>query len=408
MIAVVVVSVLGLSVIAGILGYHGYLVTGLSRHKDNRAPRLAEWPSITVVRPIKGLDPGAERNIEALYACRYDGPIRFLFVLDDDRDPAMPIVRSVMERHPEREAQLILAGEPPSNRTGKINKMIIAAEQTTTDIIAFCDSDTRPQPNILEDLVSLLWASPDHGIAFAPAVAVSDDALAGDSGYAILMNAWYGAAVSRIVGPGGEVPFAMGQFMLLRNSALQEIGGMRVAEGQLVDDMFLGTKMLEHGFKNVTGDQRIPVVIGGMRIRDFLKIFRKWIFFSQSGLPAAFTRAGWMRALAGFGAWGTVIAGLVLAMRHPEASPIDRYRVLLIGALAVEAFVFSQIRLSEMIGGAKVKPKHWWVAATLPFLAAGVAASTKFYREVGWRGRRYRLDASGRLRVVPAGGQLRQ
>lgn len=397
----VLASLFGLAVIAAILAHHAYLVRGLARSAKGTAPRLTEWPSVTVVRPIKGVDPGTEQNIEALLASRYNGQIRYLFVLDDERDPVVPIVRGALARHPELDTELIFVGEPPANRTGKINKMIRASEGVRSDIIAFCDSDTRPFAHQLEDLVAQLWAFPDNGIAFAPAVAVAEKARAGDVGYALLMNAWYGAAMSRIVGPRGEVPFAMGQFMLLRNSALAQIGGMQALEGQLVDDMFLGQEIRKAGFKNVTTVERIPVVIGGMSLMDFLAIFRKWIFFSQSGLPAAFTRTGWMRALAGFGAWGTVIAGIVVAVGAAGAPPLERFRVLLIGILAVEAFVFSQTRLSELIGGAKVAPTHWWVAAALPFLATIVTASTKLNREVTWRGRRYRLDADGRLGIAP-------
>jgi len=139
--------------------------------------------------------------------------------------------------------------------------------------------------------------------------------------------------------------------------------------------------MRENGFKNVTGDERIPVIIGGMTLSAFLKIFRKWIFFSQSGLPAAFKTAGWMRALAGFGAWATLIIGVVATVRHGFSPATVRLDV--IGVLAIEAFVSSQVRLSKMIGGAAVKPQH--------------CGSLRHYRSRNRRHREHQAQSRGHL-----------
>jgi ceramide glucosyltransferase len=268
--------------------------------------------------------------------------------------------------------------------------MIRGADLVEADILAFCDSDTRPGPNVLRELVELLEEDDTHGIAFAPTVAVAHDVKLGDVGYTLLQNAWYGAAVDRVAGDSGKVPFAMGQFMLIRRTALDAIGTMRAAEGELVDDMFLGRRMNQFGFTNVTARTRVPIIVGGMRLGEFLRVFRKWIFFSRSGLPAAFKTAGWLRAVPGFAGWATLIAGIVLA--SPAA--------MVAGASALAAFVFSQVRLSHVLGGTQVAWRHYWLAAIMPFLAAGVAVSTKLNHDVDWRGRRYHLDGSGRLRVV--------
>ena len=75
--------------------------------------------------------------------------------------------------------------------------------------------------------------------------------------------------------------------------------------------------------------------------------------------------------------------------------------VVAVGAGALVVFVGSQLRLSRDLGGAAVSPRHYWLAAALPFLATGVAASTKLSHEVSWRGRRYRLDHAGRLAAAP-------
>jgi len=39
--------------------------------------------------------------------------------------------------------------------------------------------------------------------------------------------------------------------MLLRRSALEAIGGVEAADGQLVDDMYLGQRLVAAGYRNL-------------------------------------------------------------------------------------------------------------------------------------------------------------
>ncbi|HEY1550652.1 MAG TPA: glycosyltransferase [Kofleriaceae bacterium] len=381
-------ELLGAAMIIVIATHHLWLAKRVRPRLAVESPRT--WPSVAALRPIRGRDPGARENLDALLAMSYPGRIEFLFLLDDATDPSYALVEAAIAAHPDRTARVVLTGEPPPNRTGKIHKMILGSELVTADVLAFSDSDTRPQPNALRELVALLESDPHNGIAFAPKVAVASDAQTGDVGYELLVNAWYGAAIDRLADERGHVPFAMGQFMIIRASALDAIGTMRAAEGELVDDMFLGRRMLETGFANVIATTRVPLVIGGMRLVEFLPVFRKWLFFAQSGLPDGFKTAGWLRAVAGFGTWATVIAGIA----------ISSATVLATGLAALALFTLSQVRLNRLIGGAGVALRHYWVAAALPFIAAGVALSTKLNHTVTWRGRRYSLDDTGRLRAA--------
>ncbi|HEX4353249.1 MAG TPA: glycosyltransferase [Kofleriaceae bacterium] len=377
----------GAAVIIFIATHHLWL----GAHGRRRAAALpSAWPRVAVLRPIRGRDPGARENLDALLESDYPGgSIEFVFLLEDETDPSFPIVEAAVAAHPARRARIVLTGTPPPNRTGKIHSMIKGTELVDADVLAFSDSDTRPQRGALRELVALLETDPRNGIAFAPTVAVASDAKSGDVGYELLVNAWYGAALDRLADDRGKVPFAMGQFMVIRATALDAIGTMRAAEGELVDDMFLGRRMIESGFANVIATSRVPLVIGGMRLREFLPVFRKWLFFSQSGLPDAFKTAGWLRAIPGLGAWTTLLAGAALSSGM----------LIAIGVAALAAFTLSQVRLNRAIGGAVIALRHYWVAATLPFIAAGVALSTKLNHTVSWRGRRYILDHAGRLRA---------
>jgi ceramide glucosyltransferase len=348
------------------------------------------YPSVTIVRPIRGLDVGARENLHALLATTYPGELEILCVLDSESDPAYPLVRDMIQ---ERRTlgrgrfEALIAGPPPPGRTGKLNAMLLGAKEARGELIAFNDSDTRPALNLLLTLVDALLSNPRAGSAFAPIVAVADAPRIGDVGYALLVNGWYSPAVALVAGGKGELPFIMGQFMVFKRQALDAIGGLECAEGQLVDDMYIGKCVANAGWLNVMITQPLPVVIGGMGLLQFLQTFRRWVLFSQGGLPKSFTRFNWARGVFGWAAWIALV--VAVALGDPTAA--------LLPAAAVVAFALSQLRLQRQLGGPRVGARYAWIAALLPIAAALVALSTRIWRRVDWRGRSYNLRSGARL-----------
>jgi ceramide glucosyltransferase len=123
------------------------------------------------------------------------------------------------------------------------------------------------------------------------------------------------------------------------------VGGVQCAEGQFVDDMYIGQCIARAGFKNVMVSYPLRIVTGGLGPRQFIRVFRRWMLFSTGGLPASFTRPNWLR-----------------------------------GALYFTALIATGVAL-----------------ATGNWVGALVAFSTKLNRRVDWRGRSYTLDASAKL-----------
>ena len=81
-----IVAVLqGLAATTAIVLWHA--VDGLRRRDARRLPPL---PSLIVVRPIRGLDPGLAANVRAGLAQTYPGSLETIFVLDDTSDLAYP------------------------------------------------------------------------------------------------------------------------------------------------------------------------------------------------------------------------------------------------------------------------------------------------------------------------------
>jgi ceramide glucosyltransferase len=392
------IAAMSLPMFISLIGLALLLSTGLAHRQLRRAirrrpkgsPKLSQYPSVTVVRPVRGRDVDAEANIAAALDTGYPGEVETLFVFDDELDPGLPLVRAAVEEHRASgrpgSAAVLVAGPPPPGRTGKLNAMMAGLGAARGELIAFGDSDTRPDRDVLRILVETLLTTPRAGSVFAPVVVSNPARTAGDVGYALLVNGLYGPSVA-LAANEREIPFIMGQLMVFRRATLAAIGGVACAEGQLVDDMAIGACIASAGLRNLQAEHPLHLATGGMSLVAFLALYRRWLLFARNGLPFSFTWPQWRR---GVEFWLAALAGaLALAIGHPTAA--------LLPAAAVVANAVSVGALHRAFGGARIPWRHAWLTFALFGFAPAVFGSTLARRGVLWRGREYSLDAAARL-----------
>ncbi|MDX2086808.1 MAG: glycosyltransferase [Kofleriaceae bacterium] len=375
--------VIGLVLLVDVVVWHRVFVRALAR-APVPAPPLARYPSITVIRPIRGLDVDAAENFRAALATSYPGEVETLFVFDDEEDAALPVVREIVAEHrasgARGSAEIMISGTPPAGRTGKLHAMIAGTRRARGTLIAFGDSDSRPAPELLTQLVEALFAAPDIGCTFAPVVVTDPPETIGDVGYALMLDGLYAPGVARAAGAAGRLPFIMGQLMVFRPEALAAIGGPECADGQLVDDMYIGRCVARAGYANVMINAPLVITNRGTTLRRFLENYRRWMLFGQGGIPMQTTWPLWLR---GLNAW-LATALLVIALVDGAVWPA----LIALGVLVAHGE--SSVRLHRRHGGAPVALRLRWFAATLFLLAPFVVASMA-WRRVDWRGRAYSL-----------------
>ena len=370
---------------------HVRSVRALGRRSAGRPPRPANHPRVTIIRPIKGRDPGQEENLRAALDTGYPGEIETLFVFEDEDDPGYPAAAGAVAEHRRAgghgEARIILSGPRPPGCTGKIHNMIAGFAEARGSLVGFGDSDTRPDDEVLENLVAHLEADPGAGATFAPPLAPTAPLTAGDVGHHIVLNAYLTASMEARLGPRRELPFLMGQLMLFRREALEAIGGVASARGQLVDDMFLGARLVRHGYRNVVGTRVLPVIVRDLAFPDFVRLWRRWLFCGRGGMPFSFVRPFVVRASSFYLALGLAtgagIAGPLWAAALPTAL-----------ALAEGAHY---LRLHRLHGGAPIPLRHAWMAWMPYLLALPIIVSMLIRPELEWRGHTYRVDGSAKL-----------
>src|SRR4051812_48845733 len=96
----ILIAIVGLVVMVEIAYTHRQLSRSIVR-RPVPSPRLQAYPSVTVVRPVKGRDVDAEANFEAALATGYPGDVETIFLFDDEQDPGYPVALDVVRRHRE-------------------------------------------------------------------------------------------------------------------------------------------------------------------------------------------------------------------------------------------------------------------------------------------------------------------
>ncbi|MDX1649274.1 MAG: glycosyltransferase [Myxococcota bacterium] len=379
-----------LALLAGIAYRHRQLVRALGPVAEPKP--LAAHPSLSVIRPIKGVDAGLRENLRSAFRVTWPSAVEILFVLDDEDEPALPSVREAIEeegRATGLRAEIVFCGPPPPGRTGKLHAMIAGVARARGEVLAFVDSDVRTDPAVMGDLVATLLADDEVGSAFAPIVVSEPPRTLGDAVYALLLNALYTPDATRVARRNhGELPFILGQCMAIRREAVEAIGGLEAAQGQIVDDLYIGQLLRRAGLRNRMGTRPVRIVQFGLGPGEALRTYARWITFSRRGLPDWRFKAPIALRVAWFwvgllgAAWAVAQGGVVLAAGFASVA------IALVASLA---------RLQHHVTGRPLAWRHKPAPAVLCALAPVVVARIYLQRSLGWRGRTYRLDPRARL-----------
>lgn len=341
------------------------------------AARVQDFtPPISVLKPLAGLEEDLERNLRTFFEQDYPD-YQILFAVREPDDAAAAVVERLIAEHPGRDAELIVAGEPPFPNA-KVWSLVRMAARARHEILVISDSDIRATPDYLRGIAAD-FADPRVGVSCCPYRAIPGPGLWSRLEALTINNEfWSGVLVARML---EGMRFAVGPTMALRRSYLEKAGGFRAAGEYLAEDFVLGQWAERHGYKAVLSRHVVDHHIGGALFAPNLRHRIRW---------ARSTRRS--RRLGYLGQIFTNPLPFALPLLATPAAPLGIVAIALRGLVAA---VVAAGLLRDPLA-----KRQWWLLPAADIASLVVWALGLFGDTVEWRGRRYRLSRDGRFEAV--------
>jgi len=210
-----------------------------------RAADTSFAPGVTLLKPLKGLDPETRGCLESWFKQDYRGPVQILFGVADEKDSVCEVVRKLIAEHPQANAQLVLCPEQ-LGPNAKVSTLVHLERLAQHDHVVVSDADTRVPPDFLAQVLQPL-RDPQAGLVNCFYALANPTTLA-MQWEAVAVNAdfWSQVLQSRTLKP---LDFALGAVMATRRQQLNEIGGFRALVDYLADDYQLGNQIAKRGYR---------------------------------------------------------------------------------------------------------------------------------------------------------------
>ncbi len=344
------------------------------------APRLPEGaarPSVTILKPLCGLEPNLYQNLETFCRQDYPGPVQVVFGVQNAADPAIGVVERLREAHPDLRIDLVIdARQHGSNR--KVSNLINMAEHVAHAVIVLADSDMVVAPDYLERVVAEL-SQPGvtgvtclyHGVPANRGVYAHLSALAIDVQF--LPNVLMGTGL-------GLAKPCFGSTIAFTAESLSRIGGFQRIRNDLADDYELGEALRGLGGRIAIPNFSIGHTCVDTEIPGLWRHELRWNRTIRNVDPAGY-------------------AGSVVTHAFPLALigallPGAGSGALAVAALALACRILLCIRLERAFG---LQPHPYWLLPIRDILSFMNFSWGFVSGAVTWKGHDYRVVADGTL-----------
>jgi ceramide glucosyltransferase len=339
-----------------------------------QARKTATWfPSISILRPLHGNEPGLFSRLSSLFRQDYPGRIEIVCGVQEENDAAMPVVELLRATSPAHVELRVNGREHGSNR--KVSNLINMEAAARQEVVVVSDSDIAVDASYVSSVVAEL-ESPAVG-----AVTCAYHGIAAGGIYARLsamsINLQFLPNVIAAVSLGAARP-CFGATIALRRETLAQIGGFSAAADELADDFALGRAVRALGRQVVVSRFTVGHVCFE---RDFRSLWARQLRSART-----------IQTIDPVGYIGTIFM-------HPL--PLSVLAAALgIGSslLLISAALICRISLSSAIQRACQLPRpSYWLIPVQDALAFAVFVTSFFGSAVEWRGKAYRVAPDGAL-----------
>ena len=373
----------------GIIGYALQLMAvrscTASPHSGEGNPLPRFFPSVSVLKPLKGLDDGLFDNLESF--CTLDYPhYEIIFALQSRNDQAYKVAEKIKEKYPDRDITLVVE-RCEEGLNPKVNNLIPAYRRAKYDLILISDSNVR----VDKDYLSAITKEMED-----PAVGLVSNIIRGMSGRSLgaffenlHLNSFIVGSVC-VLDRFLRIPCVIGKSMLMRRCDLEAIGGFDAVRNHLAEDYIIGERMHRLGRK---------VVLSGHAITNVNEYWGMAKFINRH------TRWGKLRWQIGGAKYFSEVASnaVFMSVMSLLLSPMTRLSLIL--AVAASSLKIAHDFCVGRAIRADMNPLAYLLSPVKDLVIGIVWFVPILSNTVSWRGNRYLIGKDSMLFPCPARGQ---
>jgi ceramide glucosyltransferase len=273
-----------------------------ARRQLRSAPDSAHLPSVSVLKPVHGLEARLKENIESFF--RQDYPdYEILFAADEADDPALDVVREVCARYPHIRSRVLVTGTPWPNPV--VYAFHCMAEAAAHDILVTTDSDVEVGTQYLREIVPPLL---DRKVGMVTCVYRGKNAAGFFSGLTAIgmsVEMTAGVLVANLL---EGMKFGLGPTTAVRKDSLASIGGYSALKDYIAYDFAIGNLIAKAGCRVVLSGHVIDHVVNQKSFRQMWQNQLRWAQTTRYSRPKGHFGSGLIFAMP-YGLLGLAAAG---------------------------------------------------------------------------------------------------
>jgi ceramide glucosyltransferase len=245
------------------------------------APSARQFPPISLVRPLCGIDNFAADTLRSTFDLDYPR-CEILFCVASAKDPVVPLVEALMAEHPEAGAKLLIGDEKVSSNP-KLNNVLKGWRAARHDWVVIADSNVL-MPRDYIDRLFASWRA-DTGLVASPPIGCRPQGVWAELECAFLNTyqaRWQYLADSLGFG------FAQGKTMLWRRADLERAGGIAALAREVAEDAASTKVVRGAGLKVRLVDRPFPQPLGYRSATDVWRRQLRWARLRRASFFAYF------------------------------------------------------------------------------------------------------------------------
>lgn len=356
-------------------------------------PVEADPGLVSIMQPILSGDLALAACLETNLVAHSGYQREFLWLIDDDDEPARQICTDLMGRYPSVAITLVALPAPPPEHNPKLVKLIAGSARARGTVICVLDDDTMLPDHALENCLPYL-AQPRVGLVFGLPYYVSYD------------NVWSGLVATFVNSSSlmTYIPFSLlhepvtinGMFYAMRRTTLEAVGGFAGLEQLVADDFAVAERLRKHGYRLVQTPVRHAIRTTVAGPRHYLRLMQRWLIFPRESLmrhlpPHELVLIYSLVGLPTFLPW--------MALAVSVARPGQRSQWLFLTYAGLSYLIFAYHN-RIYLNGATPWRWSWMVPLVQILLPAQFVSALLAPRRINWRGHTMQIERGGTLRLL--------